>query len=546
MSRDHVANRLDTVPARRFRASGALPGAREAPGGGTAYPAAGPEDMSTLAAATTRLALACSRGEAATAFAAVMEDCFPGIPYALYALDGDAGLKRCLASPALDPTLDDRIVARLDEIRWSLSAQRGAGIALDPDLCATVVGIPGAHAGFLAACLPADRWCRADLERLHLIAASGARGLGAALRHATHARAREADPDLLRCILDTVSALVHVDAAGFLRYANRTAAALLSADGAAIGQPVRIAFGASGEMVESAVAQARASGFALIPKLQLDLGGGVQLSLLATVSPLRDASGEDRGTVIQLADRTAQTELDRLRVLDRQRLQLVREASHEIAGPLSGISGYLQLIEQIAEDEEVEELSQLALKESKRLQDILRDVLDLAKADEGTLRLHVERVDLDALLRDVIGSFAGRGVREIELLGSRSHRMQLDRRKVERVFTNLVDNAIKYSQAPAPVTVRVRLTDDRAIIDVQDRGIGISEEGRRRLFEPFFREERAAERGIQGNGLGLSIVQRIVHAHRGSIRVQSEIGEGSTFSVLLPIDGVEVAPGFQR
>ena len=182
------------------------------------------------------------------------------------------------------------------------------------------------------------------------------------------------------------------------------------------------------------------------------------------------------------------------------------------------------------------------LKESERMQGLIEDVLDLSKIEQQGFKLNMGTVDEKEILEDlhmVLDNKAGE--KEISLQVNVLKRVSVigDPRSLKQIFINLINNAIVYT--PAGGVVSVELLEDKynAYIKVSDTGIGISKEEIPRIFERFYRVDKARSRNTGGTGLGLSIVKHLVEAHQGTITVDSEVGEGTTFTVVLPKSATE-------
>jgi signal transduction histidine kinase len=173
--------------------------------------------------------------------------------------------------------------------------------------------------------------------------------------------------------------------------------------------------------------------------------------------------------------------------------------------------------------------------ESQRLRRLVEGLLNFGRIEAGRMQFSFEPVNPAALVREVVDDFAktDQGARRhIDLFTNDGALVSVDREMLRSVVWNLVENAAKYSPTDAPIAVQVAQTNGQVRIAVRDRGTGIPESERGRIFEKFVRG--AAARDVGGTGVGLAVAQRIVHAHGGDIRVDSEPGQGSTFSVLLP------------
>jgi signal transduction histidine kinase len=231
-------------------------------------------------------------------------------------------------------------------------------------------------------------------------------------------------------------------------------------------------------------------------------------------------------------------DLVRVRAADRDRAAFLGAVSHELRTPLNAILGFADIL--MAEvdgplsPEAREEVEQIR-GSGKHLLDLINDILELSALESGQLRLSRSRVDLTALAREVVreaaGLVGGRPV-SVRVVGESGVAAKADAKRVRQILTNLVGNAIKFTQR-GEVVVEVSREARFARLAVRDTGPGIGPEERAVLFKEYkqTKEERARRRGT---GLGLAITRRLVIAHKGHIRVESELGRGSTFEVRLP------------
>jgi signal transduction histidine kinase len=232
---------------------------------------------------------------------------------------------------------------------------------------------------------------------------------------------------------------------------------------------------------------------------------------------------------------------DRLRKLDRMKDDFVASVSHELRTPLTSISGYVELmIEGEAGGMTEEQLSFLGVvrRNADRLLRLVGDLLFAAQSDARQVEFERAPVDLLPLVTHAFE--AARPVaaeREIALaLETESvGGLDGDAGRLGQAIDNLLSNALKFTPPGGTVLVKLSRRDDSAQIEITDTGMGISKEDQRRLFERFFRTSKATEEAIQGTGLGLSIAAAIVEGHGGSIEVKSDVGRGTTFTVVLPV-----------
>jgi signal transduction histidine kinase len=238
------------------------------------------------------------------------------------------------------------------------------------------------------------------------------------------------------------------------------------------------------------------------------------------------------------AQRGYQSDLERVRAADRDRAAFLAAISHELRSPLNAILGFAEVLMAEVDGplsadarEEVEQI----VGSGKHLLDLINDILELSALESGQLKLSRSRVDLASIAGEVVREAAGLvGTRPVavRMEGEPSVFARADPKRVRQVVTNLVGNAIKFTQA-GEVVVDVGHEGRFARLSVRDTGPGISEQQRALLFQEYkqTKEERARRRGT---GLGLAISRRLALMHGGTIQIESELGRGSTFKVLLP------------
>lgn len=249
---------------------------------------------------------------------------------------------------------------------------------------------------------------------------------------------------------------------------------------------------------------------------------------------IHNAAGERDGTILVFHD------LTRLKQLERQREEFVANVSHELRTPLSLIKGYTETLLDGARDnpEVAERFLKIIERNSQRLDLLIQDLLTISALESGRALLDRQPVNLQALADKVINFLHtkadNKNVRLVNALPPLTALGDPDR--LDQVLANLVDNAIKYGRAEGAVTVGGGQRADGVVeIFVRDDGPGIPAEALSRVFERFYRVDKARSRDQGGTGLGLSIVKHIVHAHGGEVRVESEVGKGATFYVTLPV-----------
>ncbi len=218
--------------------------------------------------------------------------------------------------------------------------------------------------------------------------------------------------------------------------------------------------------------------------------------------------------------------------------QLLSNVSHELRTPLTIISGYINSILRRGHNlsEIQQEALQTAASEAERTVQLLQDLLDLARADSGRMHFQLEKIVLNDLLQEISEIARQYSQRPINLaLPSEIIVIEADLNRLKQVLLNLIDNAVKYSDTGKAIDLELKQQKKRAIIQVSDRGVGISLQQQGRIFERFYRVDEARNRS-GGTGLGLSIVKTLVEGMGGNISVVSQVGEGSIFVISFPFN----------
>jgi len=223
------------------------------------------------------------------------------------------------------------------------------------------------------------------------------------------------------------------------------------------------------------------------------------------------------------------------------RRDFVANVSHELKTPLAAIRGMAETLRDgaLGDTETAHRFVGRILEQCARLQALLEDLLTLSRLESPLGAKDPEPVDLGGLARlasEVIGPAAAeRGV-VLEVTTARAEETTIpgDADALERLLLNLLDNAVKYNRPGGTVWLDIRRDAEHAVVEVRDTGIGIPAEHRPRIFERFYRVDRARSREGGGTGLGLAIVKHVAQLHGGRVEVESEPGKGSTFRVLLP------------
>jgi two-component system phosphate regulon sensor histidine kinase PhoR len=241
------------------------------------------------------------------------------------------------------------------------------------------------------------------------------------------------------------------------------------------------------------------------------------------------------GAVVVLHD---VTEVERA---ERMRRDFVANVSHELRTPLTSISGYVETVLESGDSlsDQAREFLEIVLRNATRMNRLTADLLALASVEAGDYRITPQRIAADALLDDALEALAGMtidsGVR-LERVDATSTPVLADLDAMNQVFGNLIENAMKYGRTGGRVRLGAREEGETVEFFVQDFGPGIASEHLERIFERFYRVDKARSRDSGGTGLGLAIVRHIVLAHKGTIRAESELGEGAMFLFTLPRD----------
>ena len=277
-----------------------------------------------------------------------------------------------------------------------------------------------------------------------------------------------------------------------------------------------------------------------IPELMIDSqdANGEYLSLRVRFALVRRESGFISGLVAVLHDTTEQEKEE------RERRLFVSNVSHELRTPLTSVKSYLEALDEGALSEPVApDFIKVSLDETNRMMRMVTDLLHLSRIDNATSHLDVELINFTAFITFILNRFDKmRGSDEekkYELVRDypiTSVWIEIDTDKMTQVIDNILNNAIKYSPDGGKITVTMKTTDDQMILSISDQGLGIPKQDLPRIFDRFYRVDRARSRAQGGTGLGLSIAKEIIKQHNGFIWAKSIYGKGSTFTIVLPYD----------
>jgi two-component system, OmpR family, phosphate regulon sensor histidine kinase PhoR len=420
------------------------------------------------------------------------------------------------------------------EVSPGLIAGGIALLALATTLAITTTrAVSGALSGLLRAierlaaiALPGWRWTGSgDLDAL----AGELNAMGPRLRD----RLEELTEDRDRAgqVLDALDdGILLLDGAGRLLVANPTARAWFGLpDDLRPGLPLRrvVSVTQIADMAEEATTK-RAPVVGIVTVVLPE-----HRTLTLRAFPLADRGPTGR-IVVTLSDITQRR---RLEVLRRD---FVANASHELKTPVAALRALAETLESaLPDDPEAARGFVVRIgREAERLDALVRDLLDLSRVERGALA--AEPVDLVGLAKEVAESHADRAEERrirlrTELLPGSSVRG--DRAQLGLMLSNLVDNALRYTAARGLVRIRLNSIDDKVMLQVADTGEGIPASELPRIFERFYRVDKARARRTGGTGLGLAIVRHVAESHGGTVTVESKVGKGSTFTVTLPVGG---------
>jgi two-component system phosphate regulon sensor histidine kinase PhoR len=281
------------------------------------------------------------------------------------------------------------------------------------------------------------------------------------------------------------------------------------------------------ELVTKVAAQKQVLGY------ELKLAGLSERWLQINAAAVSDADGKQHGTIIVFHD------LTRLKQLERTREEFVANVSHELRTPLSLIKGYVEtLLDGAKDNPEVEtKFLQTIQRNSERLQFLIEDLLTISELESGRIKMNLQSVRLHSLVDRVLEDFRTHAETRRVALSNDVPELtaRADSERLQQVLGNLIGNAIKYGRSDGHVDVTGRLSNGNVIeLCVKDDGPGIPAESLERVFERFYRVDKARSREQGGTGLGLSIVKHIVQSHGGKVWARSEPGKGAAFYFTLP------------
>ena len=279
-----------------------------------------------------------------------------------------------------------------------------------------------------------------------------------------------------------------------------------------------------------------------VPELTIDSQdeNGEYLSLRVRFALIRRESGFISGLVAVLHDTTEQDKEE------RERRLFVSNVSHELRTPLTSVKSYLEALDDGALSEPVApDFVKVSLNETNRMMRMVTDLLSLSRIDNETSQLEIELTNFTAFITFILNRFdkiksqSQEDTKKYELIREYPITpiwVEIDTDKMTQVIDNILNNAIKYSPDGGKIKVGMKTTDAKLIISISDEGLGIPKKDLPRIFDRFYRVDKARSRAQGGTGLGLAIAKEIIKQHKGFIWAKSEYGKGSTFTIVLPYD----------
>ncbi|MFZ5824883.1 MAG: response regulator [Bacillota bacterium] len=358
----------------------------------------------------------------------------------------------------------------------------------------------------------------------------------------------DAQANRLRSILESVGeAIIMVDNLGLCVVANHQV-------GSVLGLPAEQIIGKSIHELRSISARVFRMGGAL--QWQPGPSGGPPIEIETAIvetreekgrvfhefaAPVQDDAGRVIGRIYVYRDITKETEVDRMKS------EFIATVSHELRTPMTSIKGSLGLVLGGVVGElpaEVKDLLSIAQNNTDRLIRLINDILDISRIEAG--KMEIKRAPLPTAeaihraVQEMDGFARQRDITVITEIPEKVPRVLADADRLQQVLVNLISNAVKFSPPATEVTVRVSVESNHVLFQVTDRGPGIPPDQQAAIFEKFHRVDNAASRKTGGTGLGLAICKAIIDEHNGQIWVESEVGEGSTFSFTLPVEPAQV------
>ncbi|MDO7906194.1 cell wall metabolism sensor histidine kinase WalK [Paenibacillus sp. JX-17] len=345
----------------------------------------------------------------------------------------------------------------------------------------------------------------------------------------------EEEKEKLASILINMSdGVIATDESGRVILGNRRASAMLGVHEAQMsGRHISGLLGMDPAEMDELV-----SGSAASTILQIDPPGGSEepVVIRVTFTPIHRREFGIAGSIAVLQDVTEQEELE------ASRREFVANVSHELRTPLTTIKSYTEALNDgaLEEPQLAHRFVDVIQNETERMIRLVTDLLHLSRLDSKEARLRIRSSDVMEMLEEVADRFSfqmkQKKIRRKVFVEHGISHISIDRDQIDQVLDNLVSNALKYTPEGGKIDIEARLQDEHTLsISVQDDGIGIPKKDLDRIFERFYRVDKARSRNMGGTGLGLSIAQEIIKAHGGHIELQSELGQGTRVTFTLPL-----------
>ena len=271
--------------------------------------------------------------------------------------------------------------------------------------------------------------------------------------------------------------------------------------------------------------------------IQIELLPNNELVIEAACTPVPHPDGSIAGVVIVLSNIT------QFKKIEQIKSQFVSMVAHELKTPLSAVQGFLNILldDSIVVDKEKEkDYLKRSVVRLNNLKELVNDLLDISRMELKTKQREIEEIHLHEILHNTVQllelELKKKNISLVSTIEKDLPLIKADQNEITRIFTNLLSNAIKYNKIGGKIIIDIFTKKNYISIRIKDTGIGMREEEQKKLFNEFYRIKNDLTRGISGTGLGLTIVKRIVDSYHGKIEVESIYGEGTTITVILPIN----------
>lgn len=276
--------------------------------------------------------------------------------------------------------------------------------------------------------------------------------------------------------------------------------------------------------------------YKLIRSLKLGKEMKEVLAEHASEDPILNAEKEVRDWASQKSSEIAQ-----LKAQEKYRREFLSNISHEFKTPLFAVQGYIETLKDGLIEEDTLMATNFLNKASKnidRLVYLLNDLDEISKLESGQITINVEKFDIIELIHETVENLEDKAAKEniriiIDIKSSQPIFVKADRRRIQQVIINLINNSIKYGKDGGRIKINIFPLLDQILVEVTDNGVGIDEKNLPRVFERFFRADKSRSRDVGGSGLGLAIVKHIVEAHQQTVHARSTEGMGTTFGFTL-------------